>query len=1414
MPLLDKKEFIPEECPANLKPEDNVFFLPTTGEVFTSYEAFFQRQITLNSLVWTCSATGKSGLTYEEALESEKNAQEALETFPDHFGIPVLYLVHKLSFRGRLEDLVNDVYMFIKDRYFVGEECAYRRKRTARILNVAYTGEDFTKSVSKGQHDSINDQITSNAAKRSEMHVGPAGSYSYTVQLITSKGIEDDSGVRENVSYKDLSRTKAISSRARLKLFLKNSCMANGERQIVKESLVEEFHLDSMSWTDIFGGPVAQFPRTPSMHRGPPKGTPRPPRLNISDGAISVATVQHVEDGKKTLQTIASEKKPRGRPKGSVGAEKRAAVASESSKIDGAQKPKPKASPSKAEKAKMEKLRREIEKQQEELQMTFNQARKTGLENLAKWEQRDRVLSAEEIAELKIAIRTAREQERERIREAKQRERELQAEWRKPRDDVLCDNLKPLPKLETLRLPEWMSDEDFGSCLYILEFFQTFGDILPLKEIRGTSKVTFAEVVNAVRSNDPRSGTFVELLHVLLLAKAERADEEDGDEANLNNKEELSADPNNDLDNKVYGKLVRQATTLHETIRLTYGASARHLPIDWMTVTEVLRLMLLSSGYYTGISTHRFRLFNRGGPRCYEDEGFIFANNNTRAMKILEEQSIFELEPSDRIALFKVLIQQLNSYNKFRSISEERINTLQELRRELRNLRILDAAQEKEAKEARLLREYEAEQIEENGEAARADFPARPKPSKDTSSLIFHLKLTREGIASRRDDKLNEIQRIMQNGIAYAEMDIEDIDDAREMQKEYFSSKEGELLNKIFKLQAAMGSKVLGRDRAYRSYLYVDSLPMLLVENPAAADEIGPCYDEPTPLDKVTEDVRGLFSNDDELRVGLLGCTSNSECPVHSNHSRPHWEYISSTETLESVVAACNSRGFREADLGENLKFLKPCLLEFLQRSNKKINSGELWKELLLDATDPAAVFSDFDWIREFVEMLLDFEEKIEQGGIGHLHTGSATVNREEWRQSLQDNKYVSSFVEGDMEFFDETTIAEDVLKNMDRSPVKQLALAFLQIVQGVNIKFLRLPFAAPSSKEKDAPNIPTTIFVQWQKALLECRSIPALSLFYATLEPGVLWSKSRLQAKCRICRRRGVAENLVLCVQCDRCYHTDCVKPKLPKVCENWKCSDCVTMQKAKEAEERRKTRKNNALVEDDNDEGISDEDEAGSSSLFDDEMNSADDGYETPPDMQKTTSGRMVKKVVYTEEPVINGNRKGGRRSGRGRADNADSEADSDVSIQPRPKRARGNNGEVPLRSVSMGLRETDHQSRDALRALEPLLRDAMKQENAWPFVQPVDSREVPDYYHIIKRPMDLRTMMNKLKQQLYDRPEQLVADTRLMFDNCRIYNDEASEICRCADKLEEFMEQRFEQLLRNGHSNGFGSTRSSRR
>lgn len=71
-------------------------------------------------MVWSCEMTGKNNLTYAEALESEKAARRSLKDFPMELRIPILYLAAKTN-RTSFADMSEDVYNFVRDRYFVGE---------------------------------------------------------------------------------------------------------------------------------------------------------------------------------------------------------------------------------------------------------------------------------------------------------------------------------------------------------------------------------------------------------------------------------------------------------------------------------------------------------------------------------------------------------------------------------------------------------------------------------------------------------------------------------------------------------------------------------------------------------------------------------------------------------------------------------------------------------------------------------------------------------------------------------------------------------------------------------------------------------------------------------------------------------------------------------------------------------------------------------------------------------------------------------------------------------------------------------------------------------------------------------------------------------------------------------------------
>ena len=74
----------------------------------------------LDNQLYFCTISGKSNLTYEEAIESEKTARKRLGNIPKALKNGLVWLAHHTQ-RGRFLDLADDVYVFANARYFIGE---------------------------------------------------------------------------------------------------------------------------------------------------------------------------------------------------------------------------------------------------------------------------------------------------------------------------------------------------------------------------------------------------------------------------------------------------------------------------------------------------------------------------------------------------------------------------------------------------------------------------------------------------------------------------------------------------------------------------------------------------------------------------------------------------------------------------------------------------------------------------------------------------------------------------------------------------------------------------------------------------------------------------------------------------------------------------------------------------------------------------------------------------------------------------------------------------------------------------------------------------------------------------------------------------------------------------------------------
>ena len=92
--------------------------------------------------------------------------------------------------------------------------------------------------------------------------------------------------------------------------------------------------------------------------------------------------------------------------------------------------------------------------------------------------------------------------------------------------------------------------------------------------------------------------------------------------------------------------------------------------------------------------------------------------------------------------------------------------------------------------------------------------------------------------------------------------------------------------------------------------------------------------------------------------------------------------------------------------------------------------------------------------------------------------------------------------------------------------------------------------------------------------------------------------------------------------------------------------------------------------------------------------------------------------------------------------------------------------------------------------------------QEPEAHPFRMPVDPHTlgIPDYFDIIKKPMDLSTIKKKLDTGCYADPWEYVDDVWLMFDNAWTYNRKTSRVYRYCTKLAEVFEDEIDPVMQS--------------
>lgn len=1132
MPLLNKKPLELHRYNKRLKDDAEVFFCKCTNEIFENYEEYCQRVISCNSLIWTCAITGKSNLTYQEALASEQNALKSIKDFPLELRTPILYLASKTK-RKNFNDLVNDVFSFAKDRYFLGESvevCFDNVWVFGHVLQV------FLPSPKEVEEYRKKHNISGAVIDRPY----PGSLYKYEVEKLDDYGDSELSLIR-TVAGDEIRRIKGVYTKEKNRIFLKQFAVLKKNKWRMQNNILAKYSISSISFSHMFVGEPPTFEDIPTVES---KLVQQSMEMYLTKKSEK-GKLRGLDSGKKTFQK----------------------------KTDGSKRTP-------------ESVKIIHKKYQETINKVVEQARK---DLIKRQTLEDKAKKLEE-------VRRKRQQEREK----KAKLANFVKEWQRKREDLECEDLKELPAACPVdcRVP----NEYFGDVVMILEFFSSFRELLKVKDYFPFGLKL--EVVERALVEIEIAGPFCDILQLLLSALFTLQEQEDDEiqSTDYHHSRDLEIDESGDI---TTAEAIKLATMAASWSKIHHGVPLNKLSLDAITVSEVLRLHLLASGGRAGDRSAKWRYQERGGYTSTDDPCLLLRLKEPHILRFLAVKSVAELSVGDKIKVLSCLMNQILTYAELRDIIDERYEKVKMSKNELKNDQIAESKKEKEITAQKVKEKKEAKEKGEN----------LPEESEEQ-----RLKLLKE--SNRKKAEFHK--RAVELRKLAMESQIVPLGQDRSYRKFWIFTTLGGLF--IEDNEEWPGSCLSAPTPISRNLLSVEEDTMSYVrklfeeERNCGSDK----ENEGSSGQPVTSPKKKFLSESNntnskamsptkqegefEEKMSNLLCTANEEtCTVHARRkNRTQWFFYYKESDVEELINSLNKRGYREHRLRKALieskdnivRKLGQCPVHLLNRlagdaysssGSVKLTRSQKGYEnanLKYPAGTPIQEILE-QYIRE---LILDTEEKIYCGGLGTVKV----KNRKSWREAIESRSYdkqddsltwrqypIRKYKNAEKSKDDDLSRPDtpcsldsntdhDILEvKMDQNHiVKDLASAVLQIARSVEPKYLQKPLSYEEKKKEKL-----TAMERWESSLMSSTSFAQIYLHIATLENSIQWNKSALNARCKVCRRGGDGENMLLCDSCDRGFHLYCLKPKLTSIPQgDWFCLGCRPRERVEKAKRSRR--------------------------------------------------------------------------------------------------------------------------------------------------------------------------------------------------------------------------------------------------
>uniref|UniRef100_A0A8C1UKN9 Tyrosine-protein kinase BAZ1B n=1 Tax=Cyprinus carpio TaxID=7962 RepID=A0A8C1UKN9_CYPCA len=718
------------------------------------------------------------------------------------------------------------------------------------------------------------------------------------------------------------------------------------------------------------------------------------------------------------------------------------------------------------------------------------------------------------------------------------------------------------------------------------------------------------------------------------------------------------------------------------------------IPLTMHSVSELVRLCLRPTDAHEEESA-------RGSDDWQPGAGYDDVVSSEFLEK-LETSEVFELNSQEKVSLLVALCHRiLMTYSV-----EDHVEATQQRSAELWRERLATLKEVNERKKAE--KQKRKEQMEAKTDASgevlmRADRGKDSNVKKETPKVPAKVEPEPEDMISTvKSRRLMFIQ-------AKKEKEEQERQNKERMEKEAEEERirrqkaaaEKAFQDAVTKAKLVLRRTPLGTDRNHNRYwLFSDVVPGLYIEKGWVHESIDYTFTLP-PEEEPKEDEGSIVSTSNEN--GQQGAPVPEPCieTTVPKQGQNLWFVCDSQKDLDELIESLHPQGVRESELKLRLQVNYQEILHSIhltKKGNPGLKTCDGYQELLK--------FSRSD--------IIEVASRLQKGGLGYMEDTSEFEERVRDLEKLQD--------------FGECVIT------LQESVIKKFLQGFMAPKQKKKKKTggeesMTAEEVDDQKRLAEEARVATAV-EKWKAAVREAQTFSRMHVLLGMLDACIKWDMSAENARCKVCRRKGEDDKLILCDECNKAFHLFCLRPALYRIpAGEWLCPACQP------TTARRSSRGRNYNEDTEEEEDSEEEDEE------DSEEEESEEEY------RHAVQGIVLLGTIYK----------------------------CSLSV-------------VDCVQVRKSSKSLSKKQAIEVEKCEEILQKLIKYRHSWPFREPVSAEEAEDYQDIIRCPMDFTTMQDKFKSSQYQSASDFLEDVKLIFSNAEEYNQPDSDVMTCVARTEQ--------------------------